>query len=199
MHCQENHANRDHLPVLRQLAKQCSSVTEVGKGQIHASWGLFQGLTESPFPAGSYLGIHRGTPSAAFLKGIKEIVEGVQLSFRFWHVDDLQIDRLEPTDLLFLDSLSTYYHLSYELETFSSQVRKYIVVHNTDTPFGHQNDPAYQGSYSEYFSKGLSTKKDQIKQGLWPAVMDFLANHREWEMQEHRTNCGGLTILKRVL
>jgi hypothetical protein len=34
--------------------------------------------------------------------------------------------------------------------------------------------------------------------GLWLAIEEFLFAHPEWTLAERRTNCHGLTVLKRV-
>ena len=37
----------------------------------------------------------------------------------------------------------------------------------------------------------------EIKKGLWPAVVEFLQEHREWDLKERFTNNNGLTVLYR--
>ena len=37
-----------HIPILCQLAKECSSATEIGIRSIVSTWGILQGLSESP-------------------------------------------------------------------------------------------------------------------------------------------------------
>ena len=39
---------------------------------------------------------------------------------------------------------------------------------------------------------------DEIKRGLWPAVLEFLSKHPEWVLEARYTNNNGLTILRRV-
>jgi len=94
--------------------------------------------------------------------------------------------------LLFIDSLHTYCHLTYELEKFSPKVSKYIAMHDTSWD-PTIDDPAYYGDYSEY-----PPEYDRTKRGLWPAVVDFLKRHPEWTLHERRLNNYGFTILKRV-
>ena len=113
------------------------------------------------------------------------------IDFSFWAANDMQID-LPPVDMLFIDSLHTYCHLTYELEAFSSKVQKYLCFHDTSDPWGNRDDDAYWGNYSEYPSW-----IDRTKRGLWPAVSDFLERHPEWSLLERRTNNHGFTILKR--
>jgi hypothetical protein len=95
--------------------------------------------------------------------------------------------------MLYIESLHTYCHLTYELEKFHSKIRKFIALHDTSAPWGTVDDNAYQGDYSEY----PSTLCDRSKKGLWPAVEDFLLRHPEWTVRERRLNCCGFTVLER--
>ena len=198
-YCQESHGTQEHLPALRQLAMECASATEIGVEFMYSSWAILQGLSESPLPNRSYLGIDLNSPPTETLRRARKITEGVGVFFKFWKANDLFIESLEPTDLLFIDSLHTYYHLSFELQKFSSQVRKYIAIHDTDFPFGFHNELTYSGDYSEYFPNETPPRGSRIKRGLWQAVVDFLGQHPEWVLQEHKFNGNGFTVLKRVV
>jgi hypothetical protein len=157
-----------------------------------STWGLLQGLSENPSVTRSYLGIDVRSPPMRSLYYAKELAKGCGINFDFWEADDMTVD-IEPTDLLFIDSLHTYCHLTYELEKFSPKVSKYIAMHDTSAPWGDREDENYRGDYSEYPSE-----YDRTKRGLWPAVEDFLKRHPEWILQERHFNCHGFTILKRV-
>jgi|SRR3989344_269579 len=189
--CRNSSDIYEHIPVLRQLAKQCSSITEIGIRSMVSSWGIFLGLSESSHSNRSYLGIDLVSPSQNTLSLAKKLVETVGISFQFWEANDMAID-IPPTDMLFIDSLHTYCHLSYELEKFSPNVRKYITMHDTSEPWGDTDDTQYTGDYSEY-----PPKIDRTKRGLWLAVEDFLQRHPEWHLMERRFNNHGFTILKR--
>jgi hypothetical protein len=190
--CTEYSDIYQHVPVLRQLAKECASVVEIGLRTMVSSSGILKGLSENPAPNRSYLGIDIGSPGAELLNLAKNSAEQNGVSFEFWEANDMTID-IPPTEFLFIDSLHTYCHLTYELETFSPQVSKYIAMHDTSAPWGNRDEDCYQGNYSEYPSH-----YDRYKRGLWPAVKDFLDRHPEWELQERRRNNHGFTILKRV-
>ena len=183
----------EHMPVLRQLSKECPSVVEIGLGLIISTWGLLEGLSENSAIHRSYLGIDIALPPGYDLQLAKQQAEKNNIQFRFQRINDLHLTSLEPTDLLFIDSMHTYCHLTYELETFSPYVRKYIALHDTSEPWGDKDDNEYIGNYAEYPSH-----YDRSKRGLWPAVVDFLGRHPEWELQERRLNCHGFTVLKRT-
>lgn len=180
-----------HLPRLRSLASECRSVIELGVRDMVSTWGLLQGLSDHKTGGRSYLGIDLNLPPAATFDLARNMAQRNGIGWEFVQGNDLQID-IPYTDLLFIDTLHTYAHLRYELETFSSRVGKYIVMHDTSDPYGSQ-DQVYDGDYSEY-----PDWIDVTKRGLWTAVKDFLAAHPEWEVHQRFTDCHGLTILKRV-
>lgn len=183
----------EHLPRLAALASECSTVTEIGLGNVLVStWGILQGLSQNQSPNRSYLGIDIIHPQSTSLNIAEEEARKRQIAFRFIEQDDLKL-AFEPVELLFIDSMHTYCHLTYELETFSPKVTKYIALHDTSHSWEFTDDGGYVGDYSEY-PKSYSRQK----KGLWSAVLDFVENHPEWVIQERRENCNGFTILRRV-
>ena len=190
--CREASSINEHLPVLRELAQQCTSVVEIGVLCMTSTWGSLYGLSENSSPARSYLGIDLVSPPSHILTRAKYLAEAHGISFQFWQANDRDVD-IEPADMLFIDSLHTYCHLTYELEKFSSKIRKFIALHDTSAPWGFCDDSAYKGNYSEY-----PASIDRTKRGLWPAVEDFLARHPEWTLSERRLNNNGFTVLRRV-
>lgn len=181
----------EHLPTLKELARKCSSAIEIGIRGIVSSWAVLQGLSESSCPNRSYIGIDIDPPKEEKLSLLKKLSHAHGIKFFFIQGNDMEVD-IEPADLLFIDSLHTYCHLTYELEKFSPKIRKYIALHDTSAPWGDCDDDHYFGNYSEYPSH-----YDRTKKGLWPAVMDFLDRHPEWTLEARYYNNHGFTILKR--
>lgn len=188
-HCQEISDIYEHIPLLCNLCMECSSAIEIGVKNVVSTWGILQGLSESLLTPRSYVGIDLVMPEDNKLKRAKKLAEGNEISFQFLQANDMEID-IEPTDLLFIDSLHTYCHLTYELEKFSPKIQKYIAMH--DTSWGDIDDPQYTGDYSEY-----PAEFDRSKKGLWRAVEDFLSRHPEWSLQARYHNNYGFTILTR--
>lgn len=190
-HCSQPSDINEHIPKLRQLASNCSSVVEIGVRNIVSTWGILVGLAESSEHNPTYLGIDLHYPPFNELFLADELAETNGVSFNFLEANDLDVD-IEPTDMLFIDSLHTYRHLTYELEKFSPKVKKYIALHDTSAPWGDQDEPFLDESMREYPSH-----IDRTKRGLWPAVMDFLATHPEWTLKHRYLNNHGFTILEK--
>lgn len=190
-HCQQTYNINEHMPTLKMLAQECSSVVEIGVCNMFSTWGILQGLSESPYVKRRYTGIDIAQPPETLLGLAEALASDNGILFEFWHQNDMHVD-IQPTDLLFIDSLHTYAQLTYELEKFSPQVKKYIAMHDTSAPWG-DIDENYSGDYSEY-----PAFIDRNKRGLWPAVQDFLNNHPEWKLHARYFNNHGFTILKKV-
>ena len=180
----------EHLPTLHSLAKECSSVVEIGVRTMVSSWGILFGLSENPSLSRSYLGIDLEYPPDSIFHFARQLAQKQNIDFQFWQKNDLFINDFPHTELLFIDSLHTYCHLSYELDAFSPKVSKYIAIH--DTSWG-EIDESYFGDYSEY-----PPNIDRTKRGLWLAVIDFLQCHPEWALHKRYENNYGFTILRRI-
>lgn len=98
-HCNTTSDINEHLPVLRNLAKECSSVVEIGVRSLVSTWGILQGLSENGKEKPTYLGIDLFYPPLDRLDKAKKLAEGNGVDFTFWRVNDLHID-LEPVDML---------------------------------------------------------------------------------------------------
>lgn len=191
-HCKRQSDINEHIPTLQQLATECASVVEIGVRSVVATWGILKGLSDNNLSTKSYLGIDLVYPNAKTFKHAKNIALANNIKFNFIAKNDMLLN-LEPVDMLFIDSLHTYCHLTYELEKFSPSVNKYIALHDTSAPWGDTDDSTYHGNYTEY-PKHIN----RIKRGLWPAVEDFLASHPEWVLYKRYFNNHGFTILKRI-
>jgi hypothetical protein len=170
----------EHLPVLKQYGEDCKHITEMG-----VRWGA------------STLGFIMAKPERLISYDIqstpeieKIMTESVKLiNHTFQLGDTLQIE-IEPTELLFIDTLHTYNQLIAELKRHESKVSKYIILHDTTT-FGRIDENMYQ--HASELVKGQATTKT----GLRTAMEDFLSENTNWSILEDKTNNNGLTILKR--
>lgn len=190
-HCHQVSDIHEHLPVLRQLSQDCDSVIEIGVRSMVSTWGILRGLADSPYYPKSYLGIDLNDPPEEHVRLAQALAEQNGISFKFWKGNDLDAE-VESVDMIFIDTLHTYCQLTVELEKFAPKARKYITLHDTSGPWGNHDDDSYHGDRSEY-----PAYVDRKKRGLWPAVVDFLEKHPEWELKDRRLNNNGFTTLIR--
>jgi len=165
--CAKDTDIHEHLPVLSDLTSQCEHVTELGVG-----WGeSTKAFLRHDVVLHSYeFKPQPGIPE--FFERAKEAGRKVTL-----HLADTRQVEIEPTDLLFVDSLHIYDQVKEELRLHADKAKKYIVFHDTTTY-------AVNGEFGG--------------RGIWAAIQEFIDTHPEWELLERRTNNNGLTTLKRV-
>ncbi len=158
----------EHLERMRQLGEGCQHITELGvrTGVSTIAWAAARPKSLVCYDIRRY----------AEVDPVESAAKAAGVEFMFYELDVLSVT-IEPTDLLFIDTLHTYDQLRAELDRHASRARKYVVLHDTTT-FGETGE--LPGT-----------------RGLWPAVEEFLAAHPEWTVSERRSNNNGLTILKR--
>lgn len=149
-------STHDHLETLRRYARKCDHITEFGVRYVVSTWALLAGRPKRMISVDK-----RRCP----VEPVYEACEGV-IDYEFICADDLTID-IERTDLLFIDSLHTYDHLSGELYRHSDKVKKYIIMHDTDRP------------------------------EMARAVVEFVYKNEEWSYREVIPESYGLTVLER--
>jgi len=160
----------EHLPTLRSYASQCRNVTEFGVGR--SSWALAQAR---PKVLRCY--DPRPDPNRCFGDDLLKMAKEAGIIMSFTQANDLEI-RIDPTDMLFIDTLHTCSQLSQELEMHAPNVVGYILMHDTEI-FGMRGE-------------------DGSEPGLIGAVDRFLAKHQEWRETDRYRNNNGLMILERA-
>jgi 3-methyladenine DNA glycosylase AlkC len=175
----------EHFDALLDTAKECSHITEFGVRTVVSSWAL---LHSRPKTMISY------DISYHIKENIEELIDVAknnQINFNFILADVLKVD-IEETDMLFIDTLHTYKQLSQELVKHANKVKKYIVLHDTET-FGYTDESVY--NHASELSKNNSNKH-----GLVAAIDEFLKSEQgsNWTVKKKFTHNNGLTIIERV-
>jgi hypothetical protein len=173
----------EHLPVLKQYAEKCDTVTEMGVRYVVSTFALVLAKPKKLISIDLFHPSFYGDTSRLY--AIQNYAKNNGVDYKFVMGNTLNND-IEQTDMLFIDTLHVYGQLKKELEKHASNVNKYIVFHDTTT-FEYQDEKHY------YNVDALDTSKT----GLWPAIQEFLDSHTEWEILERRTNNNGLTILQK--
>ena len=158
----------EHLPTLKHYAEACAHVTEFGVRSIVSTWAL---LAARPAKLISY-DINPPPNLQQVLNVIKET--NIQFEFRLNNVLEITI---EPTDMLFIDTLHQYGQIKKELELHADKVSKYIAFHDT------------------YLFANIG--EDKQSPGIWQAIQEFLDSHPEWTICEQVEYNNGLTVVKR--
>ena len=190
--CQHPSDINEHLPVLYEYTKRCSSVVECGVRTIVSSYAFALGLKGTEGNK-YYLVDPDASPNMpAFLKSCKS--EGVNAEF--WNKSDLECPIVD-TDLLFIDTWHVYAQLKRELERWHGSVKKYIIMHDT-TVDEWMGETIRAGWNADEQSKKFGFPVDEINKGLGPAIEEFLVGHPEWTVEKKLVNNNGLTILKKA-
>jgi hypothetical protein len=172
----------EHLETLYNLGKECSHITEMGVRWVSSTWPL---VYSNPKKIISY-----DIVTNPNIIEVINLCNEYSVDYSFQEKDVLQLE-IEPTELLFIDTLHTYNQLIKELEIHSNKVSKYIVLHDTEF-FGRVDEVVYEHA-SNFVKNNPITK-----QGLMTAVEDFLSTNlgQSWEIFKIYENNNGLTILK---
>ena len=160
----------EHLPTLRKYAERCSHVTEFGTRAGVSTVAL---LSAHPDVLRTW-DKQQQCPCKS-LKGLAG-----KTDFEALEGDVLQIDPIEETDLLFIDTYHNSEQLSQEFQLHADRSRKYIILHDTTTFWN--NGETYDGT---------------AKMGLKYAVEKLLSTRPEWTILERFENNNGLLILER--
>lgn len=170
----------EHLPTIKGYVQKCSHVTEMGVRGVVSTWAMLAGLPKK------CVCIDINVPPLSLAEEAAR-KENIELVF-------VQADTCDPafnierTDLLLIDTLHLYDQLKIELEKHHSNVNKYIILHDT-TSYGEV------GETTDYTYANTYVKVPATPKGLWPAITEFLDNHKDWKLLERFTNNNGLTIL----
>lgn len=169
--CKNSKDIKKHLPLLKNLSLECDHITEFGVRYVVSTWAFLMGNPKK------LVSVDINSPEKfnVSVNDIKQTAKENNIEFVFIQSNDLDIE-IEETDLLFIDTLHTYNQLSQELKLHNGKVKKYIVMHDTDT----------------YGRKGQCGEE-----GLLKAINEFLENNNIWFVYKKEKGDHGLTILKK--
>lgn len=159
----------EHITVLYDLAKECRSVTEFGV--------RYGASTRAFLNADVRLRSYDLELDARLIKLFEQAKQlGKDVEYIKADVRNIKID---PVDLLFIDTLHTYEQLKIELKLHANSALKYIVFHDT-------------------YTFGLTGELPNDRRGLLTAILEFLSENSNWKIKIHKINNNGLTVLERV-
>jgi hypothetical protein len=187
----------EHIPVLAEYAEKCCHVVELGVCDMVTTWGFLKGLRFNKKNKKNLVCVDIMEKPARF-DNVVELAKKNTIGMEFLNSNSLTMT-IPKTDLLFIDTVHHYAQLIRELEKHCQNVRKYIIIHNTeiDGRFGEIIRMCYYYDVDELQRKNGFKIKDMCK-GLGYAIEEFLEKHKEWRVDKHLPNNNGLTILTRV-
>ena len=103
----------EHLPTLKKYAEMCDHVTEMGVRYVVSTIALVYGKPKTLVSIDLFHPSHYGDMGR--LNQVQEYAKNNNIDFKFVLGNTLEID-IEPTDLLFIDTLHKYGQLKKELE-----------------------------------------------------------------------------------
>lgn len=172
----------EHMPNLRMYADQCDSVVEMGVRGIVSTYAFLMSKCKKL----TSIDIVDPSSHGGNIQEVSDMAASAGIDFKFIQGDTLKLE-IEPTDLLFIDTLHAYHQLIQELNLHASKAKKYIILHDTVT-FGQYGHTVEEPGMLFTNVKGLSY-----------AIQEFMEAHRdEWAYDRIYYNCNGLTVLKRI-
>ena len=150
---------------MRELSSQCERVVEFGMRHRVSTVALLAGQPRHLLTIAT-----RNDPA---FTALHKFAGNTKFEYRFGTSLDTDVPEC---DLLFLDTRHTADHLSQELLKHASQVRRWLVFHDTEV-------------YGETGEDGGP--------GLIPALRDFLQREPQWHVVSHTAVNHGLTVISR--
>lgn len=180
--CQKPSDINEHLQTLNKYAAECKHITEMGVRNVVSTWAF---LAANPKRLICY-DIHKSSGVYAAIQAAKE----AEINMEFYEKDVLKVE-IEPTELLFIDTLHTYTQLKKELEYHSAKVSKYIIFHDVVT-YGYLPEP------STWQSPQIMENYVANDKGIIPAIQEFLNTNTNWKPKELFENNNGLLIIEKI-
>lgn len=188
--CQSVSDINQHLPTLLKLSNECHTITEMGVRWIVSTWAFLNSNAHKitsidicdPSEFKNLPQYNQYSPSD--IETITLLANSVNKQYSFIKANTLQI-QIEPTDLLFIDTLHCYYQLNKELLLHGNKVNKYIILHDVET-----------FKYIDEILPNNPTPTTSNK-GLKKAIDEFLEQNQHWFIKDWYNNNNGLCVLKR--
>lgn len=175
IHCKINpnndsHALNEQLPILKQYAKKCDHITEIGVNIGHSTRGFMAGRPKK------MVGIDYKEYGSDTQK-IKDLARHNGIEYDYVLADSLSVT-IEPTDLLFLDGNHTYEYVIGELRKHSPNVKKWMFAHDIN----HEGKMSPVGK----------------PYAVMAGITTFLKENNKWKIKLIDKRQVGLLILERI-
>lgn len=203
--CNQRSDINEHLPTLYKYASECDSVFETGVRGGISSYALTYGLLSNSNNQ-TQKEILLNDITRCNISELMKYTEELPIAVNYIWKSNLEIELVKTYDLTFIDTFHVYGQLKRELEKFSKNTNKYIIMHDT-TVDGKLGEAKRDGGWGNNYYKNNKMDElsnitklpvNEILNGLWPAIEDFLATNPNWKLKERFINNNGLTILEKM-
>jgi hypothetical protein len=184
----------EHLNTLYKYSKECDSVFETGVRGCISSWAFLKGLLENKSQNKKVLFMN--DINNCNVNELLLVSKNFDIEVKYEWKNNLLLHFDQNYDITFIDTWHIYGQLKRELDKFSKITNKYIIMHDT-TVDEIDGETIRCGWDAVKQSKESGFPVEEIRKGLWPAVIEFLHNNPEWYLKERFINNNGLTILAR--
>lgn len=188
----------EHLETLKNIASECNTVIEFG---VRCMVSIFSFATSGCKNLLAYDIYHPAVFDKYKFDQLEIYCKKYRINFQFFQKDVLLLETIPECDLLFLDTIGTYFQCKCELTLFSKKVKKYIIIHDTDL---YAEKDELSVSKEEWIGKYNSNEiiksiieLDNNSFGLNKAIDEFLQSNKNWKLYRKYKNNNGLTILKK--
>lgn len=118
----------EHLPALRDLASECTTVVEMGVRTCVSTWAFIEGLKSGCTLVS--IDIKHPGKYGSDITPVEKACKNKGINFKFYEADTLVTD-IPEVDMLFIDTLHESAQLDGEIKRHSEKAKKYIVFHDT--------------------------------------------------------------------
>ena len=155
-----------HMDTLKELSSKCSHVTEISKRK-ESLIALAAGKPEKI--------VSHNIEMNTILEHVEKVSTDTVIERSF--LKSVEVDSIEKTDLLFIDTVHTYDMMLDELTKFAPSVKRFIVARGTQS----------NGEIGEDGGRGI----------LY-ALRFFMEKNPKWSVIEHHEHQYGITVLARL-
>ena len=199
--CQTSSDINEHLPTLYEYAKKCNSIFEMGIRGCVSSYALVYGLLNNNQEGKKNILLNDIVECD--INDLLSSCNGLDININYIWKNNLELDITENYDLVFIDTWHVYAQLKRELDKFSKNTNKYIIMHDTtiDGEFGESARYGYgyqQEQRIQQYIIDTGFPREEICSGLMKAIFEFLSQNNNWKIKEIFTNNNGLTILEKI-
>ena len=196
---EQNGDINEHLDTLKNLASECEIVIEFGVRWMVSIFALAVSDCKKLY---AYDINHPAGYDGYKYKHLEDYCKKYKNDFKFFQKDVLNLESIPECDMLFLDTIASYFQCKAELNLFAKNVKKYIVIHDTTL---NSDVDEYHPSKEEWIKNYINNEKlksiinfDDTNSGLTKAIEEFLSTNKEWRLYRKYENNNGLTILKKI-